>query len=71
VGLGLFRCQFGLEALLRSKPRPSAHTAGSDACPNDAGPNDPEPNAGADDPITHSTIPTSPDSVLGKLLELV
>jgi len=71
MGLGLFCRQLGLEALLRCKPRPRAHTGPNDAGPNDAGPNDAEPNAGADDPVTHTTVPAGPDTVLGKLLELV
>jgi len=68
--LGLLCRQLGLEALLRIKPRASAHASSNDAGSDHAGPNDAEPNPGADDPITHA-IPAGPNAVLGKLLELV
>jgi len=73
--LGLLCRQLGLEALLRIKPRTSAHASPNDAGSDHAGPNDAEPNASADDPsaddpIAHA-IPASPNAVLGKLLELV
>jgi len=68
--LGLLCRQLGLEALLRRKPRPSAHTGPNDAEPNaradDPSADDASPNAGADDPVSAGS-----HAVLRKLLKLV